>query len=42
MNKINFLISDSAFLKDRGVFNKVIGNKVHGKCSRVLCRGENS
>jgi len=25
-DKINFLISDSAFLKDRGVFNKVIGN----------------
>jgi len=25
-DKINFLISDSAFLKDGGVFNKVIGN----------------
>ena len=25
-DKINFLISDSASLKDRGVFNKVIGN----------------
>jgi len=31
-DKTNFMISDSAFLKDRGVFNKVIGN--HGKCSR--------